>query len=481
MKNQSDTTPVQSFESTVKDTKTAPIKPKFSTEQLTTNGFKKHLNELISDNDFPINHLPAPLREIIRQTNECLNFPIDYIASALISAASTAIGNTYVSKWKWYENGCLFMVLVGNPGVNKTHPITWAFAPISEKDRESYKKYQEAIKTYEIEHAAYLKAKKSEAGDPPEKPVLQKHIVSDCTIEALVYVLQNNPRGCCSHNDELAGWINNMNRYTNGSDVQQWLSMWSGQAIVVDRKLSASIRIERPFVNVIGTIQPAVIDEMAKDNKSKNGFTDRLLFVKPKGLKRNGWNTNELDPSIRSNWFAIVNKLLSLDFSRNSEGAEMSNHLWYTKEAEAILRAWQEENIKEDEEYASELRDGISAKIETYIFRFSLILQLLKWACGEAENKTIDPETIKDAIAIAKYFKRTAIEVAEYITNKNPVDRLPENKQTIYRSLPPIFTTDTGVSIAVENGMPERTFKHWLKERDLFKNVKHGEYQKIYA
>lgn len=473
-----------------KVTKTAVINPSFEKDNLLKNGLSldtigKHLNSIAFDREFPVDALPKIVQRIIHETNECLSFPKDFIAASLLHAASTAIGNTHLSNWKWNESGCLFLVLVGNPGTIKTHPINFAYSPIADKDKDYYRNYKEDIKDYDAANLVFMKNKKDGGDSPPTKPILKKHIVVDCTIEALVHVLQNNQRGICSHNDELAGWVNNMNRYSNGSEVQQWLSIWSGQAIVVDRRSAPSIRIERPFVNVIGTIQPAVIQDFAKDNKSKNGFMDRILFVKPEGLKRQGWNKKELDNTVKAEWFRIIQRLLKLDFTVDQDGGAMSVLLSYTPEADSVLREWQEGNIKEDEDYSNESRDGISAKIETYIFRFSLILQLLKWACEEGDKTKIDADTVRSAIRIAKYFKQTALEVVDHIENINPIDRLPEPKKSIYKSLNDEFTTEQGLSVistsAVGYGISERAFKHWLNDKTLFKKIKHGSYQKVNA
>jgi hypothetical protein len=477
----SNTTSNTIFESnSSKDKQTPVINPKFDDNNLSLDGFNSHLKELDSlANDFPVHVLPESVRDIVSKTNECLNFPIAFIAAAILHAVSTAVGNKYLSKWKWLESACMYMLLVGNPGTIKTHPLSFAYAPFHEKDRDFYRDFKEEMKNFDIANSLYQKNKK-EGGDPPPKPALRKYIVQDCTIEALVHVHLNNPQGICSLNDEGLAWINNMNRYSsNSSELQQWLSNWSRQPIIVDRKSSPPVRIETPFVNVAGTIQPGVLEEMRKDNKTKNGFIDRILFVMPKGLKRQRWNTNELDMRVRGEWFRIVNKILSLEFARDADGNELSNHLTYTKDAEAVLRKWQEDNIKEDEEFESETRDGVSAKIEVYVFRFSLLLQIMKWACGEADKTCIDAASVTGAVEIAKYFKHTALDVADLINSRSPIDHLPENKQIIYRQLSTMFTTAQGVQLAIENAMPERTFKHWLNDKTLFKHIKQGEYQKI--
>lgn len=478
------TTPMNSFESSPKVTEIQEIKPVFGDEILSLNSLAKHIKEISNSNEFPVDALPAPVREIVFATNEALNFPIDFISASLLHAASTAIGNTHLSKWKWKESCCLYMAIVGNPGTIKTHNLSFANAPIVERDRKYYSEYEQENERYKIENAAYAKDKKN-LDAPPKKPELKKHVVSDCTIEALAKVLLNNPRGICSHNDELAGWVADMNKYSGGNgDIQKWLSIWSSQPIVVDRSSAPSIRIERPFVNVIGTIQPAVIDELAKDNKSRNGFLDRILFVKPKGLRRQGWNTNELDRSIVSSWFLIMAKLLDLDFAKDQDGKDIPNCLWFTKDAQETLLKWQQSNINEDSEFSSEIRDSISAKVEIYVLRFSLIIQLLKYACGEAVKDRIEKSSVESAIQIARYFKATALEITDYINSKSPIDRLPDNKQTIYRQLTKDFATThikaANESLTEGNKLSERALEYWLNDKTLFKKIKHGHYQKIY-
>jgi len=44
--------------------------------------------------------------------------------------------------------------------------------------------------------------------------------------------------------------------------------------------------------------------------------------------------------------------------------------------------------------------------------------------------------------------------------------------------LPETFTTNEGVEIAEGQAIPERTFKNFLKNKDLFDKVKVGHYQK---
>lgn len=464
-----------------KDTNSSRINPEF----INLNNISE-LDEKMEDvkqfkfKDFPVDALPKTAQEIIHQTNDCLGFPNDFVGSGMIHAAAVAIGNTYKSSLKWVESVNMYMAIVGNPGTVKSHVLHWLYSAFYLKDREVFEEYKLKCEAYEKAISSYSKKDKQDGVELPKKPVFLKSIVSDITIESLVAVLSYNRRGTCVLVDELAGWFNNMNRYSSGSDLEQWLSLFNGKPIIVDRKTTEPFYIPDPCVSVIGGIQPAIIEEMSKDNKGQNGFTHRILFVFPKGLKRQQWNTKELDTTITAKWFSIIHKLSSLKFKVDDNGKEVSNILRFTPDASNIIMQWQGSNALADEDYDNATVSGISAKIEIYVLRFALVLQLLRWACGEAERDAIDAESATNAIRIGEYFKAQGMEVAEYISNKNPIDRLPENKKNIYRSLPGQFKTADGLVIAENGGMPERTFEFWLKDAMLFQKIKHGEYKKIY-
>ncbi len=61
----------------------------------------------------------------------------------------------------------------------------------------------------------------------------------DTTLEGLVPILLQNPRGVLLTRDELVGWIGSFDKYSKGSasaDVAHWLSLYNAESITVDRK-----------------------------------------------------------------------------------------------------------------------------------------------------------------------------------------------------------------------------------------------------
>ncbi|HET6555703.1 MAG TPA: DUF3987 domain-containing protein, partial [Prolixibacteraceae bacterium] len=230
---------------------------------------------------FPVEAFPVQVRQIITETNECLKFPIDFTGASLLFAASISIGNTYKVQVKrgFQESAVLFMALVSPPGTTKSHPLSFAIQPIKEEDIKSYKLFEEQKMEFENKSRLSKKQLEEEGFDEVIKPVWKKMLLTDFTPEALALVHKFNQRGLGVYVDEFAAWFKNFNRYNRGSEMESWLSIWSGKPINVDRKGGEPVFIPFPFVSVGGTIQTGILNELAKDSRNQNGFIDRILFV----------------------------------------------------------------------------------------------------------------------------------------------------------------------------------------------------------
>jgi hypothetical protein len=72
------------------------------------------------------------------------------------------------------------------------------------------------------------------ARDVPSPPQL---FTTDSTLEALIVVLAQHPRGVALIQDELGAWTRAMDQYRQrGADRQRWLSFWNGAPVIVNRK-----------------------------------------------------------------------------------------------------------------------------------------------------------------------------------------------------------------------------------------------------
>ncbi|MBW6480974.1 MAG: DUF3987 domain-containing protein [Bacteroidales bacterium] len=398
----------------------------------------------------------------------------------MLYATSVSIGNAVHAEVKvgWRESAVLYIAIVGRPGTNKSSPLSFAVQPLIEHDIKTYQYYQSQLK--EFDEAARLteKERKQLGMEMPDKPVWQKILLSDYTPEALAEVHSFKKRGIGVCVDELAGWFKNFNKYNKGSEMEFWLSAWSRKPITIDRKTAEPIFIPLPFISVAGTIQTGIIKELGKENRTENGFLDRILIVIPDNLLKPYWNETELNPNIIGSWHSIISNLLALKVQLDETHNPKPQVLTFNTDAKRILWEWQKDNADQCNNSRSDAISGIYSKLEIYAIRLSLIFELLSWACGESNINGISASSVRSALKLVEYFKRSAIKVHSNISSLSPLDKLPADKQNLYEALPLFFTTEAGLKIANDLGVPVRTFKRFLNEQELFTHLSKGKYEK---
>lgn len=119
-----------------------------------------------------------------------------------------------------------------------------------------------------------------------QKPVKSQFIANDITLEALVDLHQESDNAIGVFKDELAGWLKDMNKYRAGSDLEFWLSCWSGKRCWLNRLTRKGSFVEKPFIPVLGGIQPAILNSFYTRENKDNGFMDRMLLSFPESEGR---------------------------------------------------------------------------------------------------------------------------------------------------------------------------------------------------
>ena len=434
-------------------------------------------------NPFPLDVLPKKVREIIDEANVTLGFPKDYLAMSMLTAMSAAIGNTHKVEYNtcWQEYCILFVALVGRPGANKSHPLSFAMQPLIDFDAEQSAIFNEAMKRYGAAMELLPKERAANGYDTnPAEPRRIRFTLQDVTPEAVHRILSENPRGLCLYADELAAWFKNFNRYNNGSESEFWMSVFNHKVAMSDRKSSQSgVFIRNPFLCVIGTIQPKVLGELAAGNRNSNGFTERFLYVVPDDQTKAKWNSERKSPSfdIVSAWREVVGKLTGIVPAADSGGDILPEGVPFSPDALQRLYSWQNESTERCNAEGSDTLTAIASKLEIYAVRFCLLLALSDWACGAKKKKAIEAATVERAIRLTEYFRVTATRVQGIIGE----DALTDVQLAVMSELPATFTTAEGVAIAGKCGMAERTFKKFLRDRRgvFFTRDAYGSYSKL--
>jgi len=430
-------------------------------------------------NPFPVNVFPDPIQHIIQSAHEGLAYPVDFTGVSMLYAAALSVGNTHTIEVKktWFETAIFYFVIVGPPGTYKSHPLTFAVKPIQDRDNRSFREYETLKQVYDQSDTSNKNERTQNGINSPIKPIWVKCLIDDHTPEALAEKHKFNKRGvgiCC---DELAGWLNNFNRYHKGGQQEFWLSAWGGKPINIDRKTSEPIYITRSFIPVIGTIQTGILDKLSQEGRNQNGFIERLLFAMPDNLKKEHWSDTEMDTQVVENWERIVYKLLDLPLHLDDNHNPKPTILNLTDEAKTEFTKWFNDiadliNLTDDEAIKS-----IYAKADMKFARFALILEMMYWACDESDKQAVGIKSVKGAIQLVEYFHKTAIKVHRIISD--PLERLPFNKRNLYEALPDSFTTGEGLLLAKQCEVSDRTAKRFfMDEKGLFDRVRMGQYEK---
>ena len=191
-----------------------------------------------------------------------------------------------------------------------------------------------------------------------------------------------------------------------------------------NKNAKSSIFIKRPHISVIGTIQKKILNELAKGERSSNGFIDRILFVMPNLQQKARWNDKELPKDIEQEWNAIIDKLIQSECHLNEHGEIEPHILFFTEDAK---NSFTNGNTIFSELCDREINDTIVSiyrKLEIYIIRFCLIIQLARWTCGECDKTCIDLLTVERAIKLTEYFKESALNV------QNVLNEMPQQPTT---------------------------------------------------
>ena len=437
----------------------------------------------IKDTGFPLDAFPERVQTIILDMVRYENFKVEYLAPAMLSAASSALGGTYYVRVKgqWITNAALYIIMVGRPGLGKTPPLEAAFCPIRWNDNAKIEKFK-------ADMAAYQNAAKESKGDcGMEKPVLSRTLVSDFTPEALLHAHHNSHRGVTILVDEIMGMFNSANRYNNGQLIEQLLTAWSGGALDVVRVNNPiPLHIEHPCINMIGTTQTKRMGELMKKGYEENGLLDRILFTLPKVQQLTLWtkeednSTHHRSASGMEAWQNIISKVLALDYETGEDRTESKFHI-IDMEEEARDEFIASHNATIQRTNAIEDDNMIESrpmKAPVHVARIALVLQVLRYACGESHLQFVTKQAMHGAIRLMDYFEDSYYRIREYVAN----DACDEPSRELLSMLNDSFTTAEAIVAGKQLKVTDRTVMNYLKEllkNRLVRKIRQGEYRKV--
>lgn len=445
----------------------------------------------LNKREYPVHAFPEKIQWIINSFSESLNWPAEYTGSALLFAASVAAGNRFSArvKYGWVEYPALYIFVIGHPGGSKTHAIKWPVKPINERDKLYHKEYKELLEKHEqASKMSSAMRKETDMEEFTKPPQLKKKLVKDTTLEGLIRVLSENKDGVGAIFDEATSWFKNLNRYSNGSDIGAWLSMWNQDDIVKDRAGAESIRVDHPFVSIIGGIQPGIMNDLSDQQMEENGMIDRLLFAWPgndvmQSIPRTDISMAEQEKAWSSVIWSIMDYLGPMKKNFNCYEFKMSNS------ARDAYFDWDDDNINQANRSEEIWSFGVASKMRSQVIRIALLIELMKYGCinssfGPVGNEKYNHEVIskasmESAIWLCEYYKFTAKLVRDQLHNPNTLQDKPLNIKEYYNDLPEEFKRKDAVDMGVKYAIPKRSIDRLLKDESLFAKAGYGVYAKI--
>lgn len=212
--------------------------------------------------------------------NMSLNFSASVPHTMMLMSQMLGDSTKIQMKGDWVHTPVLWGLNVAGAGVGKSPLIKTLSKPIWDIQMKMKDRYDKAMKKYKIDLAMYkIALKNGGAGIEPEMPKQEMIITSKTTPEAL-YTALGEGKGMTVWKDEIkALFVQNEKTDILRTDL---ISAWSGQSLTSMTKTQGTDIIKDPYIRVGGNVQPDVIKEILRDNKSgfnADGFIVRFQMI----------------------------------------------------------------------------------------------------------------------------------------------------------------------------------------------------------
>ena len=238
-----------------------------------------------------------------------------------------------------------------------------------------------------------------------------QRLTKDSTIEALLSVLSDTD-GLLLYFDELAGFMESMDRYRNGKggDRTHYLDLWSGSEIVVNRKAGGVLESDKTCLSLMGFIQPEKLRDLMAEEGSVaahggDGFWARWLLCSPPHMD-DYYNDKEADLS------PLMLRILSTANRLVVRGEQTT--LTLSPEAFSLYMNTYNQwvDLGRDELIGFRTQRG---KMKGYMARFAGLFHCLDWVYKCMADPSISPkalptvigvETMERAVLVSEFFIR---------------------------------------------------------------------------
>ncbi len=463
--------------------------------------------------------IPEAFRAWVTDAAGRMQVPVDYLVVPLLVVCGSLIGTSCQVRPKqqddWSEVPNLWGGIVGPPSMMKTPALNEAVnKTLGRLEAEAGKEYQAAQDTYKAdEMVAKARQKKLQADinkavkNPKEtdkspeelaaelqkirtgKPVERRYKTNDSSIEKIVELLRDNPRGLLYFRDELIALFRRMERAGNEQDRGFMLEAWSGNGCHIDDRIGrGTVRADNICISLLGSIQPDKIAEYLNRAVTKgenDGFVQRLqLMVYPDPVKAWEYIDQRPNSAAKNRGYKVIKALAELAVMP-PEPTEDKTYLRFSGEGQAILKEWltrlQLEKLEDENDHPIILEH--LAKYRSLMPSLALIFHLIECVDIGRIPDPISKEAAETAAQWCNYLESHARRIYSLATNTGK-----RGGETLARKIKSKTLKDgfklreiqmkkwsllsSGESI--QDALDWLIEKHWIEETELEKSSAKG-------
>lgn len=402
--------------------------------------------------------LPSFIKPFIIDAANRIQCSLDFVAAGVVVVFSAIIGAGCcirpLRKNNWTVVPNLWGGIIGFPGAKKTPALNEAMQLLAPLEKEADLAFQEGQLRAGIEEAEYdirqsdLKNRMKEAireeatgqiGAAKEallslktewleaRVKWKRYKTNDSTIEKLIELLADNPRGLLMFRDELIGFLSTFEREGREDSRAFFLEAWAGYASskVKSDRIGRGTTSCNPCISVLGSIQPTKLRQYLYDtlhNINNDGLLQRFQVLvypdKPKAWKL---VDQSRDRDAFENAQNIAKILAHTDFY--SFGAQATEDLpipyfQFDNKSQEFFNQWLQ---KLENRILNEQEDGIFlehlAKYRSLMPSLALIFHLIRCA-GEQSRELICLQDTELAVKWCTYLESHAKRIYAIIEGK---------------------------------------------------------------
>lgn len=392
--------------------------------------------------EFPIDGLPTSVQNYINTVCDIYHCPREFVTSAVIATAATAVGKKVkINEGKYKNSLVLWFVLVARSGSNKSYPMKLVAEPLRKIDAELYATYKE-------EHDEWKSIpNKDRNGDEPKCPSI---VLDDCTDERRSEILfmnndtstdknnryKNNgsKRGAIGIYPELKGMFDAKNQYQNGgtAGISKLLRLFDCEDIKVDRRSGFTMLIKDPFCNILGDLQTGMLrSTFGSELFMTNGLNQRFLFCIAENIEYPERSHDKLPFEIDQQWNQTIRMLYDGIYHDNYGGhhtlfRSTDGIVNFSPEADALYNEYYNSLQQKKVLAKSDYECSIYSKLQIQVIRFAGIVHALEVAeekGARSDYYILHGTTMEYAIRCMEYFEKMAMLVYSKLVDQ------PEIKQ----------------------------------------------------